>query len=370
MDEKKDLGRFLKCVGVCFGAGLLALGCFVMIVDPFYQYHEPWFDMPVVLEDAVYQTAGAARNLEYDSAIVGTSMTENLHTSWFDEYLGWNTMKLSYSGARSNDLKAIFEQISQREEPLEHIVMDINDYQLTSVSWTKYVERPEYLYDTYIYNDYKYLYNRDVYVSCAERCIAGLTGVEDNVDSAYTWEEEELFGATIAKNVSRDLREQLLQERTSDVAEEDVYRVSGCLSETMSDKLTVCQENLDNILPFIEANPETQFHILIPPYSMLYWEQKVLSGTLEDILGIYGYAIKELLQYDNVDIYYFQHEPEIISNLDNYRDSTHHKPEYNRYMFECIRDGENQLTLENYEKALTEMYVYASDFPYAALWEG
>lgn len=364
MEEKKFLGRLLGCIAVCFAiyAG------FIFVVDPFYHYHEPWFEIPIVLDNAVYQTAGAARNLEYDSAIVGTSMTENMRTTWFDEQLGWDTMKLSYSGARSNDLQAIFEQISRREGDLEHIVMDINDYQLTSVSWTKYVERPEYLYDTYLYNDYEYLYNHDVYVRCAERCLDGLSGVEDNVVSAYTWEDSILFGAEVAKDASRDLREQLLRERASVVPEEDIYSVPGNVSADFGEKLALCRENLNNILPFIEENPETEFHIFIPPYSMLYWEVKVLTGTLEDILGIYGYAIKELLQYENVSVYYFQYEPEIISNLDNYRDSAHHKPEYNRYMFECIRDGERLLTLENYEEKLEEMYVYARDFSYVTLW--
>ena len=65
--------------------------------------------MPVIMEDAVYQTPGAAKNLEYTDVLMGTSMTENFHTGWFDEELGWHTMKLSYSGARSNDLKAILE---------------------------------------------------------------------------------------------------------------------------------------------------------------------------------------------------------------------------------------------------------------------
>ena len=158
MDEKKNLFRLFKCLGLSIGIAVICFGCFVLVVDPFYQYHAPWLNIPVVLEDAVYQTAGAARNLEYDSAIVGTSMTENFHTSWFDEEMGWNTMKLSYSGARSNDLNAILEQISCREECLNHVVLDINEYQLTSEKWIQYVDRPEYLYDSKWINDYKYLF--------------------------------------------------------------------------------------------------------------------------------------------------------------------------------------------------------------------
>ena len=362
MDDRKIWFKMLGYVGGCFVGGILLIGVLVWVVDPFYHYHVPFSGMPIILEDAVYQTAGAAKNLEYDSAIIGTSMTENMHSSWFDEEMGWNTMKLSYSGARSNDLKAILESVGQNGGKLRNIVMDINDYQLTVESWTKYVERPEYLYDAHLYNDYKYLYNHDVVVRSIERCVDGLAGRPDNVDSAYTWEEEELFGKTIACNTCKEQREKL-------VLENGTYQTAGKTSDQLPGKLKICQENLDNVLPFIEANPDTEIHIFVPPYSMLYWEEKVLSGTLEDMMAVYAYAIKTLLNYDNVKVYYFQDEKDIITNLDNYRDSCHHKPEYNRYIFECIGDGKKMITLEDYEEKLTAMYEYVVSYPYDQLWQ-
>ena len=118
MDEKKCFIKLIK-----YMLGIMIAGIFfVWLIDPFYHYHTPIGKVPIVLDTAVYQTAGAAKNLEYDSAIVGTSMTENFHTSWFDEVLGWNTMKLSYSGARSSDLEAIFGEISERKEPIKNIL--------------------------------------------------------------------------------------------------------------------------------------------------------------------------------------------------------------------------------------------------------
>ena len=371
-----------KYIALCF----VVFGGFVWMTDPFYHYHEPWFELPIVLDNAVYQTAGAAKNLSYDSAIVGTSMTENMHTSWFDEEMGWNTMKLSYSGARSNDLQAIFGQMDQKTGELKNVFMDINDYQLTCESWTSYVERPAYLYDDHIFNDYKYLFNHDIFLQGVERWVDGFTGVRDNIDIAYTWEDAELFGREFVLNSSRDLKNQLVseaaggQEKQTELQEgQQAEKKTGLqtkkdadntvLTEEMQARLQVCQDNLDNILPFIQSHPETNFHIMLPPYSMIYWEQKVLQGELENILTIYAYAIHAFLGCDNVKVYYFQYEPEIISNLDNYRDSTHHRPEYNRYIFECVRDNRQLLTKENYEDRLKEMYEYAKRFPYENLWE-
>ena len=238
--------------------------------------------------------------------------------------------------------------------------MDINDYLLTVPGWTKYVEHPKYLYDNSLWNDYEYLYNHDIVVRCVERCVDGLLGTEDNIDTAYTWEDDALFGKQIVLEVERSRREQHLQGKDNI---EEAYLVSGVLSDNIEEKLQVCQENLDNILPFLEENPDTKVYVMIPPYSMLYWEEKILSGELENILAIYAYAVEKLLQYDNVRVYYFQNEYDIITNLDNYRDSCHHRPEYNRYMFECIRDGKNEMTLQNYQALFQEMYDFAKDYP-------
>ncbi len=328
------------------------------MADPFYQYHKPWFGMPVILDNAVYQTPGAARNLEYSDAIIGTSMTENFHTKWFDDELGWDTIKLSYSGARSDDLKAIFSIIFSRRGPVRHVFMDINDYQLTSPSWTAYVERPEYLYDDNLFNDYQYIFNRDVVIRSWERILDALQGIEDNIDTAYTWEDEALFGREITLNVARGVREALIQG-SGDSQE----------AEPLEQKLALCQENLDNILPFIEQNPDTEFIIFFPPYSMLYWEQMVLRGSLEDMLEIYRYAIQHFLEYENVSLYYFQTEEEIIIDLECYRDVCHHRPEYNRYIFDCIRQGENRITRENLDETLLEMYEFAKDYDYEAYWQ-
>ena len=364
MSEKKDFLKLLGCIFIC----VVLFGSVVCIADPFYQYHAPWLDMPIVLDNAVYQTAGAARNLEYDSAIIGTSMTENIRTSWLDEELGWETMKLSYSGARSNDLQAIFEQVEKKDGALEHIVMDINDYQLTCESWTSYVVRPKYLYDDYLYNDYEYVFNHDTFVLSIERFMDGIQGVQDNTDTAYTWEEDSLFSKEIAQDTCRKLREKMIKERSEALGEDNIYLVTGQLSEELDEKLQICQENLDNITPFIEAHPETEITILVPPYSILYWEERVLDGDLEDMLAIYAYAYKTFLQYDNVRMFYFQNEQELITNLDNYRDNAHHKPEYNRYMIDCMISGKNELTLENYKEKLAGTYDFVKDYPYASLW--
>lgn len=350
MKEKKEFWNLLTDLVVI---GMLLAG-FVICVDPFYQYHKVWFGLPVILENAVYQTPGAARNLSYDSVIIGTSMTENFHASWFDE-LGWNTVKLSYSGARTNDLQAILTQVFSREEAPAHVLMDINHYQLTVPAQTAYVKRPDNLYDTCVLNDVSYLYNHDSLRMSIQRIVDKLQGRESNLDTAYTWEDSSLFGAQIARNAAWNDRKLALESAGQTV---DLKELLRC-----------CDENLDQLTPFIEAHPETEFYIFYPPYSMLYWEQRKYDGTLDEILMVYQHSMERFLSYENVQVYDFQTETNIISNLDNYRDAAHHKPEWNYYIFECIRDEKNRVTKENLSTYIGAMYKYANEFDYDALWE-
>lgn len=88
---------------VIFGGSFLAAAVLVMLltayIDPFFQYHAPLEDFPYVVDHQVNQNPGMARHMEYDSVILGSSMTVNFNTNWFGELMGLKTLKLSYSGA-------------------------------------------------------------------------------------------------------------------------------------------------------------------------------------------------------------------------------------------------------------------------------
>ena len=98
--------------------GIFILGCvlaavLVIVVDPFFHYHKPLKGFPYLIDNQLSQNPGMAEHMEYDSVILGSSMTVNFQTDWFKELMGLNTIKLSYSGAypkdQSNIMKIIFD---------------------------------------------------------------------------------------------------------------------------------------------------------------------------------------------------------------------------------------------------------------------
>ena len=80
-------------------AALLLCASLVAYVDPFFHYHTPVGGFPYVVDNQLSQNPGMARNMDYNGCIIGSSMTVNFDTDDFKELLGYDTVKLSYSGA-------------------------------------------------------------------------------------------------------------------------------------------------------------------------------------------------------------------------------------------------------------------------------
>ena len=101
-----------------------------------------------------------------------------------------------------------------------------------------------------------------------------------------------------------------------------------------------------NICPFIEENPQTEFVIFFPPYSILFWNDVLKENHLEATLEEYRYIASRLNAYENVEVYFFPDREEIICDLNHYADYSHYHPRYNRYMAECFADGTNRVAKE------------------------
>lgn len=348
---KKFCIRFLITVFLI----LAGIAGFNAIVDPFYHYHAPILGTREYMYNQVYQSPGAALHFTYDSAIVGSSMTENFRSSWFAEE-GCDTVKLSYSGARTRDLRSILDKVFESENEVKWIILDINDYQLTVEPDSSFGEQPEYLYNDSFLDDVQYLLGSEVFWTSFERVWEAISDTEPNPDDSYTWEDPELFSAERLK-------------------EENQWMMNGLVSESASEDnaeleslYLQCEGNLSNLTEIVEAQPETEFIFYFPPYSILYWERQVLSDRLW-ILDIYRHCAETLVKYPNVRVFYFQDEIELIGNLDNYRDECHHSPQINRYIFECIRDGKKELTEDNLAECFENMKKIVTEYPYDTIWQ-
>ena len=65
--------------------------------------------------------------------------------------------------------------------------------------------------------------------------------------------------------------------------------------------------------------------------------------------------METLLSRENVKLFYFQNDREIITNLENYMDILHFSPEINRYICDSLIKGEHRVDKDNSERVIEEM---------------
>ena len=298
----------------------LLTAALVIYVDPFFQYHAPLDYFPYLVDNQLSQNPGMAKNMEYNSVILGSSMTVNFNTHWFEELLGLHALKLCYSGAYPKDQSNIMDIVFDSGNRVDAVFLGVDVMTYSGdVDETKY-PIPEYLYDDNYLNDVQYIYNKDVVLNYILRPLAD----PDKTDLAtvyQSWWTDEYY------NIQWVMHNYEPSEPVESVTPAETY------IERVDRNLRA------NICPYIEQNPDTTFYIFFPPYSILYWNNVIVENHLEATMAEYQYIAETMLAYDNVRVFFFADQEQIVTDLNNYADYTHYHKDINRYMTECFADG-------------------------------
>ena len=361
--EKKDVvkkKKHLSYKGALLSVVLLALlaclfaGALVVLVDPFFHYHKPLKGFPYQVDNQLSQNPGMAKNMEYDSVILGSSMTVNFNTNWFEEFMGLNTIKLSYSAAFPKDQANIMEIVFENNPDVKKVFLgiDVITY-MGDVDQTMY-PIPEYLYDDKLINDIYYVLNKDVLLNYILRPIADPEPTDLATVYESWWTEEHYSEEWVLHNYTSP----------EQVAEE---------TDAMQ-YLEAVKKNLDvNICPFIEEHPDTEFVIFFPPYSILFWNNVLKENHLDATIMEYRYIAEKLNVYDNVEVYFFPDREDIVLDLNHYADYSHYHPKFNRFMTECFVDGTGLVAKNGssegkpIDEYLTHMLSMVEEFDFEAL---
>lgn len=328
---------------------LLLTAALVIFVDPFFQYHAPLDNFPYLVDNQLSQNPGMAKNMEYDSVILGSSMTVNFNTHWFEELFGLHPVKLNYSAAYPKDQANIMEIIFDSGNQVDTVFLGVDVMTYTGgVDETKY-PIPEYLYDDNYINDVQYIYNKDVVLNYILRPLADPDKTDLSTVYQSWWTDEYYNIQWVMHNY--EPAEEVEIETRSDAYIESVDR-------------NLCA----NICPYIEENPDTVFYIFFPPYSILFWNDVIRENHLEATMAEYQYIADTMLAYDNVRVFFFPDQEWIVTDLNNYADYTHYHKDINRYMTECFADGSCEVTgPEEMKGALDNMRAVIERFDFEEL---
>ncbi len=305
----------------------------VVFIDPFEVYHQAeHFTPPIANGTQIYSNAGIAKSYEYDSVMIGSSMTENFRPSQLDSLFGGRFVKLPINAGSPYNHRQMMEMAFAAHD-IRRVLYGIDIELFTYFYTTPKCEMPDYLYDSDIFNDVRYWFNVSVLTDYIPRCLAswGRTDPQQR-DTMYTWGDMYPYGRdAVLKNVTFTGP----GEPREAVAGED--EAAGMSQQTML--------NVEhNILPFIEAHPDTQFTFFFPPYSLVRWVEFDQAGEMQYHMNQKEAVVRALLGYDNVRIFDFQANLEWILDLDHYIDTSHYGPDINDAMAQAMASGEFEIT--------------------------
>lgn len=314
---------------------ILVLCALVIFVDPFQIYHLATRYMPPIDNTTqVYANAGIVRQYDYDSVIVGTSVTENFRPTQLDSLFGGRHIKLCTSAGTAYN-HALLMDLAFRTHEITHVVYGLDVYSFIGRLDQTGSDMPMYLYDDSFLNDVQYWLNRSVLGSFLPRCLRTWGQRQDDSirDSMYCWAGRDEYGYAMLYSA--------LFAPPESVLPADRY-------------VEIARQNLEkHLLPFIEVHPQTQFDIFFPPYSAAEWSNMASRGTLEAMLTLRGVCYDALSACPNVTLYDFAAREEWVLTIENYKDTLHYGQWINDAIAEAIASGDGALSSRSQLDAAT-----------------
>lgn len=339
-------------------SGLMLFGSWVYITDPFFHYHGP--DLTkycYLINNQRSQNIGIIRNFEYDAMITGTSMVENFKSSEMDEVFGCKSIKVPFSGCSYKEVNDNIEAALRYNSNLKIVVrgLDMEKFFLPADSMREDLgEYPTYLYDNNVFNDVKYLLNRDIVFGRSYNMLLdhadGYEPWMTSFDEYSRWQDEATFGiGTVAPDgvhYSRPTEELHL-------ADEERARIKESIEQ--------------NVIKIADKYPDVAFYYFYTPYSAVWWCEQANEGMLFKQLEAEKYITELIIPHKNIHLFSFNNRTDITTDINNYMDPIHYGEWINSMMLRWMYDDKYRLTEDNYEEYVNEEFNFYTRFDYSSL---
>ncbi len=336
---------------------LIILGSITAYIDPYFHYTGPKEGYSYPISNQRYQNDGIMKHFTYDAMIIGTSMTQNFKTSEFDRLFQVNSIKVPFNGATYREINDNLKTAVEYNDNLRVVLRCLDYYRLLDAPDNMRYDKslyPTYLYDKNPFNDVSYLFNKTILFGPTRKVLLYTdTGRETtDFDSYGYWQDDYEFG-----------KDAILKTHTRKEKADEVSAISDADYQNIFDNIT------GNVTTLAEENPQIDFYLYFPPYSIYYWDDLNQLGTLEKQLDAEKYAIELLLRYENIHLFSFHSEFDLICDPDNYKDYTHYGADINAQILRWMKDGEHLLTTENYEEYCDTIREFYTNYDYDTLYQ-
>lgn len=327
---------------------LLGCGALIYAVDPCFYYRLP-ADGAAVFFNERYQAAGLARHSRADTVLLGTSMVANYRPSQIEAVFGGAAVKLTIPDGYLSEFDTVLESVF-RAHPPERVIFGLDPNILVRDESGLTGALPEYLYDDDPVNDLSYLLNKDTLYYSVYTLLEKRRGTARSLDEAFTWDEDEWWNhRTALDNYERP-------EIVGTALRADAY-------------LQNADANLRVVEGWLTRHPDTEFHIFLPPYSLLFWDKTARLGETDAYFAALELACTRLLAYDNVKLYGYLFDEKLAGDLDFYSDYIHHSGAAAAQVLWLMWGDGFRLREENVAETLANWREFVVNYDYDQLWD-
>lgn len=343
----------------------------LIVIDPLNILHRQCFTSKMYYGDFRFGALGVIKYANFDSIILGSSMMENTSSNVASNKLGGNFVNISF-GASTAFEKASILRYALKLKKIKKVIMTIEAYYLRFKE-NIYLPKMNYfsLYDsdsalkkfsTYGHNMpilFKWIFYRS-------------TAFHSNLDCPCSWANNKDYIKTFGgfQNwVARYYETYNVWILYIFREIQDVYLGKKIKFPELTGKEKKCiQERMyEDIVSIAINNPNTQFEIVIPPYSKLFWKVD-MNYLFRDLEYAVRYLIGWSSKLNNLHIHGFDNE-EFTKDIKNYKDKDHYHPKVNTIMINAIAAKTHILTSLNIDTYFENFKEDIASFDLKPLYE-
>lgn len=352
MDKKTVETKKYLTVFACTTLGILsAIALFIYIIDPFFQYRTK--DNSYIL-NPIYVNPGLAKNHDYNTAIIGSSMVQNYDLSELRQDSLVKPVKLASGAMTIFEMNIILSLIDTTKVNTFIVNLDMVQFN----EWHILSKYPSYLHSGKFIDKLRYHF---AYESVVRYGLVDLALIP-----YLAWKDGEELPIKLQHRTKIDDIGNFSLEATYNDEEriKNMYRSNQTVTSPNTFQMNHRMKlNIDKMLSYLEVEkyPNKEFIFVLPPYSALYWHITKREGYYHFLINNIKYICRRTAQYDNVKIQFFYNLDQ-ITDLNRYSDVTHFDPQTSDYILNNLKNDRYTITTKNMNQLLNELDSTVTQF--------
>ncbi|MDC0580872.1 hypothetical protein OAO54_02325 [Amylibacter sp.] len=322
--------------------------------------------------------AGIINNKNFDSIILGASLSQNFSSQEASEIFDTNFVNISLAGASITE-RSLPLKHALREKKLEYIISSLDWWNIDTMPISEKAIAPySYLYDENSLNDLKiYFTNPGMlkYSLCRNILFPSdyfCKTTKDSIEKLVEWQSDPTVNSRFGglnKWLEASKSQPVLIDILEDIAKKIADINSSLIKEVDFNRVTIKNKINENnfndyLLKHAIKNQDTQFFLFFPPLSRLNFSllKQGNPQAFAEYIQFIRTVIRNTQNYDNIHVFGFETES-FLENLSFYSDTFHYHQKFNSKILHWMKDQEYILNPENLETYIKEINIRAAEYP-------